>query len=49
MHLLQRGISTLLGDAFVFSSAHTPDDVAQTVDALAQSLQAMLEEGTLPS
>lgn len=49
LHLLQRGISTLLGDAFIFSSAHTPDDVEQTVDALAQSLQAMLEEGTLPS
>lgn len=48
LHLLQRGISTLLGDAFVFSAAHTEADVEQTVNSLAQALQAMQEEGTLP-
>ena len=47
LHLLHRGVSSLLGEAFVLSSAHSGDDLDRTLNALDQSLQAMLEEGSL--
>ncbi|HEX9893109.1 MAG TPA: aminotransferase class III-fold pyridoxal phosphate-dependent enzyme [Gemmatimonadales bacterium] len=47
LHLLHRGVSTLLGEVFVLSSAHSRADVDQTVSAFDQSIGAMLEEGTL--
>ncbi len=47
LHLLQRGISTLQGRMFIFSSAHTEDDVDKTAAALVASLEAMISEGSL--
>ena len=49
LHLLQRGIAALRGGLYVFSAAHTAEDVDTTVSALEQSLVAMTEEGTLPT
>ena len=48
LHLLQRGVATLHGSMFVFSAAHFPMDVAQTLEALEASLRAMLAEGSMP-
>jgi glutamate-1-semialdehyde 2,1-aminomutase len=47
LHLLQRGISTNLGRFFIFSCVHTEEDIDKTVHALAESLDAMVAEGTL--
>lgn len=49
LHLLQRGIATLRGGLYVFSAAHTTEDVDATVSALEASLATMAEEGTLPA
>jgi glutamate-1-semialdehyde 2,1-aminomutase len=46
LHLLQRGISTLQARMFILSSAHTEDDVDNTVAALAASFEAMISEGS---
>jgi glutamate-1-semialdehyde aminotransferase len=48
LHLLQRGVASLRGEAFVLSAAHTEADVELTVAALRESLVAMLDEGSLP-
>jgi glutamate-1-semialdehyde 2,1-aminomutase len=48
LHLLQRGVATLQGSMFVFSAAHTGNDVVQTLEALESSLDAMLAEGSIP-
>ena len=48
LHLLHRGVSSLTGQAFILSAAHTQADVDQTVSAFDDSIRAMLEEGTLP-
>ena len=45
MHLLHRGISTILGRFFVVSCVHTTADIDKTVLAFADSLDAMLAEG----
>ena len=47
LHLLHRGIATMSARLFIFASAHTEEDVDQTVKALGDSLDAMVAEGTL--
>ncbi len=50
-HLLNRGVSllTAIGSGyFVMSSAHTKEDVDETVGAFEASLDAMLAEGSIP-
>lgn len=47
LHLLQRGIATMAGRLFVLSMAHTKEDVDRTIEALVDSLEAMIAEGTL--
>ncbi len=47
LHLLHRGIATMSARLFIFSSVHTEEDVDQTVQALGDSLDAMIAEGTL--
>ena len=47
LHLLQRGISNMAGVLFVISAAHTKEDIDQTVEALGESLDAMIAEGVL--
>ncbi len=45
VHLLQRGVSTLMGRLFVLSTVHTEEDIDKTLLALVDSLEAMKEEG----
>jgi len=47
LHLLRRGIATMMGRLFVLSAAHTEEDIGRTVEALVESLEAMTAEGTL--
>lgn len=47
LHLLTRGIATTRGEAFTLSAAHTHVDIAQTAEALAASVGALVDEGTL--
>ena len=47
LHLLQRGIATFDGGIYIFSAAHTDEDVRETIAALDDSLQAMIGEGSL--
>lgn len=47
LHLLQRGIASLRGEAMILSAAHDDDAVARTIAAFDRSIAAMLEEGTL--
>ncbi len=47
LHLLHRGVATMSARFFIFSSVHTEGDVDQTVQALGDSLDAMIAEGTL--
>ncbi len=47
LHLLQRGVSTMLGRFFILSSIHTEEDIDRTVMAFGDSLDAMIAEGTL--
>ncbi len=47
LHLLHRGVSNLLGSIFIFSVFHSKDVLDQTLYALSESLQAMLDEGSL--
>jgi len=46
-HLLHRGLASQSGRLFNMSSAHTEEDIDKTVAALADSLEAMVAEGTL--
>jgi len=46
-HLLHRGVSTMEGQIFILSCAHTPEDIDKTIKALSDSLDAMIEEGNL--
>ena len=46
LHLLQRGVGTQLGRYFALSAAHTKEDIDQTMDAFADSLDSMTAEGT---
>jgi len=47
LHLLQRGVATLEGSFFIFSAAHTKSDVNLSLDALSDSLDAMIAEGII--
>ena len=47
LHLLQRGISTMGARLFTMSVAHSRNDLDLTLDALGDSLNAMLIEGSL--
>ena len=47
LHLLHRGVATLEGRLFICSMAHNDEDIDFTVKALADSLDAMVAEGTL--
>ncbi|MBW2322404.1 MAG: aminotransferase class III-fold pyridoxal phosphate-dependent enzyme [Deltaproteobacteria bacterium] len=47
LHLLNRGISTLLARMFILSSEHTEKDVDKTVSALADALDTMIAEGSI--
>jgi glutamate-1-semialdehyde 2,1-aminomutase len=47
LHLLQRGIATMNGEIFILSAAHSKEDIDQTVQALSDSLDAMIAEGTI--
>ncbi len=47
LHLLHRGVATMGGRFFILSAAHTEEDIAQTVKAFGDSLDAMIAEGTL--
>jgi glutamate-1-semialdehyde 2,1-aminomutase len=47
LHLQHRGIATALGRMFILSAAHTREDIDRTVEALNDSIDAMLAEGTL--
>ena len=47
LHLLQRGVSTMAARLFVLSVAHTEEDIDRTTKAFADSLDAMIAEGTL--
>jgi len=47
LHLLHRGISTMGGRFFILSTAHAEEDIDQTVEALGNSLGAMVAEGTI--
>jgi len=49
LHLLQRGIATMNGEIFILSAAHSKEDIDQTVQALSDSLDAMIAEGTISS
>jgi len=46
LHLLQRGVSTLGGRGFIFSCVHTKEDMDKTLEVLAESIDAMIKEGT---
>jgi glutamate-1-semialdehyde 2,1-aminomutase len=46
-HLLHRGIATIPGRLFILSCVHTTTDINKTVLALADSLDAMIDEGSL--
>ena len=47
LHLLERGIATMRGEALCFSAAHSEADVDQTVAALESAMVALIEEGGL--
>jgi len=47
LHLLHRGIATMMARFFVMSAAHTEGDLDRTIEALVDSLEAMVAEGTL--
>ncbi len=47
IHLLQRGVANMSGRLYVMSAAHTKEDIAQTIKAFGESLDAMIAEGSL--
>jgi glutamate-1-semialdehyde 2,1-aminomutase len=47
LHLLQRGVASVRGEALILSSAHTAGDLDHTVAALEASVDAMIAEGSL--
>jgi len=49
LHLMHRGIATMGGRFFVLSSVHTKQDIDQTMEAFASSIDDMLAEDMLPT
>jgi len=47
LHLLQRGVACQALILWVMSSAHTKEDIDHTIEALADSFDALVAEGTL--
>ena len=47
LHLLKRGVATMLARMFIMSSEHTEEDVEKTVSILAESIDAMIKEGSM--
>jgi len=47
LHLLQRGIATMDARFFLLTAAHSKEDVDQTIDALSNSFDDMIAEGSL--
>ncbi|MBM4188073.1 MAG: aminotransferase class III-fold pyridoxal phosphate-dependent enzyme [Gemmatimonadetes bacterium] len=47
LHMLSRGVATLRGEAFIFSSVHTDQDVDRTAAALVESVAAVAADGLL--
>jgi len=47
LHLLQRGVSTMGARFFITSIAHSREDLDRTIEALVESLGAMIAEGSL--
>jgi len=47
LHLLQRGVACLRSNIWILSSAHTKEDIDHVIEALADSFDAMVTEGTL--
>jgi len=47
LHLLQRGVSNLIGSIFILSALHTENEIQITLQAFNDSLEAMLKEGSL--
>lgn len=49
LHMMHRGIATMGGRFFVLSSIHTKEDIDQTMETFASSIDDMLSEGLLPT
>lgn len=47
LHLLQRGVATMRSSLWNMSSAHSKEDIDRTIEALADSFDALLAEGLL--
>jgi glutamate-1-semialdehyde 2,1-aminomutase len=47
LHLLQRGVTCLRSSLWIMSSAHTKEDIDRAIEALADSFDALVAEGTL--
>ena len=47
LHLLERGVATMRGEALCFSAAHSEADVDRTVAAFESATVALIEEGGL--
>ena len=47
IHLLQRGIASLMGQVYIFSAEHTEIDVQKTIEALGESFDDLINEGLL--
>ena len=47
LHLLHRGVASFGGRLFILSAVHTEEDINQTAKAFADSLEAMVAEGSL--
>jgi len=47
LHLLHRGVATMGARFFIISTAHTEEDINQTMEAFDSALEGMVAEGTL--
>lgn len=47
LHLLQRGVACLRASLWIMSSVHTKEDIDHAIEALADSFDALVAEGTL--
>ena len=49
LHLLQRGMACMQSNLWIMSSTHTKEDIDHAIEALADSFDALVAEGTLKS
>ncbi len=47
LHLLQRGMACMQANMWIMASAHTKEDIDHAIEALADSFDALVAEGTL--